>query len=847
VKIIRRLWYLLRQREIERELAEEIEAHRQMSGETSGDPRAMGNVTRAREEARAVWIWPWLQSVWQDSAYAVRNLRRDRGFALLTLAALGSAIGIAITLFTVYNGVALRPWPVKDPGRVVKIFSSDPRHIIPGSGGGVGITEYRYFAEHTKAFTGLAAMRDERVHFGFEAFGKSSWAALVPGDYFRLLGVGMQLGRGFLAEEDRVESPEAVAVLGYTCWRDHFGSDLGIIGKQIRLEDLPFTVVGVAPESFTGTSEGGGRYDVYLTLPALLLLHPAESWARQVLTDPRDCCDSLLGRLSAGVSRTQAAAELEVLDGQFRAARAVLGRAGFVLAGSAMLDNPNGWPEVLATFVLMFTGTTLIMLLACANVGNLLIARASARQKEIQIRRAIGAGRARIVRQLMTESLLLALGASGIGLLLAYKLPLFVVTQFGDIPPVRLTPDGTVLAYAVALAAFTCICFGLAPALHATRANFSSRLPLRNVLLAAQVTLTVILLSGAGLMLRAVADLRNRDPGFAIDGVSMIEFELPSRSLGPAHMQAIYSRLSSELPRRVALTVLDPLSTAYRAADFRPSGTPETARSLVNRQDVSPGYFDVLRIPIVAGRDFQSGDETRKLVLVNETLAHRYWKGQDPIGKTVLSAGGIAREVVGVVKDAHAVNLDRVEPTIYLPLSGWTIPKVLVNSNDAGVVQSVAAVMHEMEPRARMQVTPLRENLDRQLRGPRLGAELAGALGLFALILATVGMSGVFAYVVQQRTKEIGIRMALGARPTQAVRLVLGTSSRAVFVGLFAGFAIALPASRLLRSFLYGASARDPVAYLSVAGILTIAGIAASYIPARRAARVDPATTLRHE
>jgi putative ABC transport system permease protein len=844
VKIIRRLRYLLRQRAIERELAEEIEVHRQMSGETSGDPRAMGNVTRAREEARAVWIWPWLQSVWQDMAYAVRNLRRHKGFALLALAALGAAIGIATSLFTVYNGVALRPWPVKDPGRVVKIFAADPRHVL---GGGVGVVEYRYFAERRHAFAGLAILVGEGVHFGFEAFGKASFAVLVPADYFRLLGVGMQLGRGFLAEEDRVESPEAVAVLSYALWRNHFGSDQGIIGKQVRIEDMPFTVVGVAPESFTGTSESGARSDVYLTLPALLLLHPAESWARQVLTDPGYCCHTLLGRLSPGVSRAQATAELEVLDRQFRAAQASKGRTTFLLAGSAMLDNPGAEPQVIAGFVLIFTGTLLVVLLACANVGNLLIARASARQKEIQIRRAIGAGRARIVRQLMTESLLLALGASGIGLLIAYKLPLFVVAQFGELPPTRLTPDGTVLGYAIALAAFTCIFFGLAPALHATRANFNSRLPLRNVLLAAQVALSVILLASAGLMLRAVADLRHRDPGFAIDGVSVVAFELPVRSLGSARMQAIYSRLSSDLPRRVALTVTDPLSNSYREADFRPSGTPEAARSVVNRQDVSPGYFDVLRIPLVAGRHFQSGDEARRVVLVNETLAHRYWNGQDPVGKTVLAVDGVAREVVGVVKDAHAVTLERVEPTIYLPLSGWTIPKALIHSNDAGIVQSIAAVMREMEPRTRMQVTPLRDNLDRQLRGRRLRAELAGALGLFALILATVGISGVFAYVVQQRTKEIGIRMALGARPAQAVRLVLGTSSRAVFVGLFAGFAIALPASRLLRSFLYGASALDPVAYLSVAGILAVAGIAASYIPARRAARVDPATTLRHE
>ncbi|HEY6341033.1 MAG TPA: ABC transporter permease [Bryobacteraceae bacterium] len=329
MKIIRRLRYLFRQRAIERELAEEIEVHHQMSG----DPRSMGNMTRAREEARAVWIWPWFQSVWQDIAYAVRNLRRHKGFAFLALAALGAAIGIATSLFSVYNAVARRPWPVKDPASMVKIFSTDPRHIRSGAVGGVGIVEYRYIAEHTHAFAGLASLRDEPVRFGFEPFGKASWAELVPGDYFRLLGVGMQFGRGFLAEEDRIESPEAVAVLSYTFWRDHFGSDSGIIGKQAHIEDLPFTVVGVALESFTGTSEGAGRYDVYLPLPALLLLHPAESWPRQVLSNAGFCCDSLIGRLSPGVSRVQAAAELEVLDGQFRAAERLEGRATFFLAG----------------------------------------------------------------------------------------------------------------------------------------------------------------------------------------------------------------------------------------------------------------------------------------------------------------------------------------------------------------------------------------------------------------------------------------------------------------------------------------------------------------------------------
>jgi len=841
VKILRRLRYLLRQRQQERELAEEIEFHRRMSG----DPRAMGNITRAREEARAVWIWPWLQSVWQDAGYAIRNLRRQPGLALLALAALGFAIGINTSLFTVYNAVAIRPWPVKDPERVVKIFSTDPRHEARMFGG-IGIAESRYFASQSRAFSGVAATRQEPVHFGFESFGTPSWAAFVSGNSFRVLGFRMHLGRGVLPEEDRAQSPEAVAVLSFAFWRDRFGSDLSLVGKQVHIDEVPFTVVGVTPEDFTGASDGGGRQDVYLPYPALLLLHPTEQWPRDLLTDAEYCCEFAFGRLVPGVSRSQAAAELEVLDRQFRTSQGT-GSRTFTLADSAMFNNPGRKRQMAAAFTLMFTAGMLVVLLACANVGNLLVARASARQKEIEIRRAIGAGRARIVRQLMTESLLLALGASALGLAIAYKLPLVLLNRIGEPGALRLAPDRVVLAYATALAVFACFSFGLAPALHATRAVASRRLPLRNLLLAAQVTLSVVLLMGAGLMLRSLADLRNRDPGFAIEGVSTIAFELPARSYDGAHTQAFYRQLIGAAPGgHFGLTEREPLGNSFAQTDFRPARTPETSRSLIDFQVVTGSYFDVLHIPILAGRNFTLSDKGRNVVLINETLARRFWNGQNPVDKTIVSRQ-IAREIVGVVRDAHTTNLDQLEPIFYVPFTGFAIPKVLVASNDSATVESIGIAVTRLEPRARMQAAPLRNNLDRWLRGPRLGAQLAGALGLFALILATVGMAGVSAYAVQQRTREIGIRMALGARPAQVVRLVLSGSSRAVVIGLVAGFAIALPASRLLRNVLYGVSPLDPVAYLSVALILAIAGLAASYAPARRATRVDPLTALRHE
>lgn len=254
MRLLRRLRYLLQQRKVEAELAEEIEHHSHMSG----DGRAMGNITRAREDSRAVWIWPWLQSVWQDVAYAGRNLRRAPGFTLVALLTLGTAIGLNTSFFTVFNALALRPWPVSDPQRIVKVFATDPRRPN-ASGGGLGIAEYRFFAEHARAFSGFAATFGQSVRFGFEPFGRSSQAALVGGDHFRVLGIEMHLGRGFLPEEDRLEAPEAVAVLSYSYWRDYFGSDPAILGRRVPLNEIPFTIVGVTPENFLGTADGGGR------------------------------------------------------------------------------------------------------------------------------------------------------------------------------------------------------------------------------------------------------------------------------------------------------------------------------------------------------------------------------------------------------------------------------------------------------------------------------------------------------------------------------------------------------------------------------------------------------------
>ena len=430
MKFLRRLDYWLHRDKRDAELAEELEFHRSMT------PDTLGNTTNAREDARAVWISPWLESVLQDLRYALRNLRRQPGFTLVALLTLGAALGLNTSFFTVFDAVALRLWPVKDPARVVKLISQSERTRRPR---GFSVAEFRYFAERAKSFSAVVAMSDGPVRLGFEAFGKTSSAMFVSGNYFQALGVPMDRGRGFMPDEDRLDSPVDVAVLSYPLWRDHYGSDPVIVGKQIHLDQIPFTVVGVASEAFTGTSSG--REDLWVPLPSMQSLR-LQGDTREFLRSPNDCCTPLAARLAPGVSRAQAEAELTVLTRQFHQ-QYKLEPARVLLTDASLLAGHSKRKNFMAVFALMFAGLTMVLLLACANVSNLLIARAAARQREIEVRRALGAGRGRIVRQLLTEGLVLALGASVLGIALAWKLPQYVFALLGDGPNVRLTPDAT--------------------------------------------------------------------------------------------------------------------------------------------------------------------------------------------------------------------------------------------------------------------------------------------------------------------------------------------------------------------------------------------------------------------
>ncbi|HUD99182.1 MAG TPA: ABC transporter permease, partial [Bryobacteraceae bacterium] len=565
MKLIRRLQYLFRSRRMERDLAEEMEFHRTMvqgdlegSGLSAPDAalagrRAMGASTQMREEARAVWMWPWLESVVQDAVYAARSLRRQPGFALVAIVVLACAIGLNTSLFTVYNAVALRPWPVPDPARVVRVFGfvrNPPKGL--DNYRGFSVLEYRYMAEHTRSMAGLFLTRGEAGLLLEQ--GKARYV-FVSGNYFQTLGVGMERGRGFLPEEDRTDAPEAVAVISYSAWQDRFGGDANIIGRRVRMQDSPFVVVGVTPPDFGGTAPE--RTDLWLPLASMAILYPGDSWAQKFLHDTHSCCGEVSGRLAPGRSREQARAELSLLTAEY--SRQVKETSdGVVLAGTALLGSPATKGEIRAVFGLMFVGVLLVLLLACANVGNLLLARGAARHREIGVRLSLGAGRMRVVRQLLTESLVLAMAAGVLGVALAWILPGPLLRNVAGEVSFRLNPDATVLAYTFALASLACVACGLAPALAATRGSFHDALQqrrgaargavsLRSSLLAIQVCVSVMLLVGAGLLIRGIQRARATDPGFAVQDTDSVTIDLPASAYPQPAIRTFYQTLSQSL------------------------------------------------------------------------------------------------------------------------------------------------------------------------------------------------------------------------------------------------------------------------------------------------------------
>jgi predicted permease len=855
-----------RRARLEAELKEEMETHLLLkqeeylrSGFNERDARFaairdMGNTTLMVEESRSVWVTRWIESFFQDVAYGLRGLRRNPAFSLTAILSLGLAIGFNTSYFTVFNAAVLRPWPIANPDRVYTAWSVDPQVSGARSFGGFGLVEARLLAQSARNISGLAMQRGEQIQLG-EVAGDARPALFVSGNYFRLLGAPMAAGRGFMDGEDSIDDPQNVAVISHKLWSHRFAADSSVLGRTVKINGIPFTVVGVAAEEFTGTM--AGAVDFYLPMASLLAISTNDpEWARGFLTRPGYCCAQLAVRLADGASPAQVESELDSIHRQFLRSHAKkesalrLERTAFATPGQRIKLTP--------LFSLFFLAVTFVLLLACANVANLTLARAAARQRELGIRLSIGASRMRIVRQLVTESLLLALAGGALGIGVANWLPR-IIFDFGVQEPLafHLRPDTTVLAYALVIACAAAILSGLAPALHATRADrtrlfhaapaaVTSRFSLRGAMLTVQVTLSVVLLAGAFLMLRATDYARTMDLGFRIEGVSQAQVQFPVSAFSAEHVEQTVDSLGDVWSsRHLAVTSNPPMSYISNSWGVVPPGSPAgAAEESVPYVDVTPGYFDVLNIPILHGRNFNATDRGRNVLIVNQKLARAFWPSGGAVGR-LLKIGGATFEVIGMARDAMTASPGELQPTIYRPFSGRTAFLLWKREeNDASALQSQ---LQRLDPRIRLETTTLAESRDRRLRGSKTSFWLTGGLGTFALSLAAIGIFGAFSFAVEQRRQEIGIRLSLGARTAQVLRTVLSSSSKAVSLGLAIGLILALALSRLLADHLYGLSPLDPLSYFAVLVVVVVSAALASWSPALRATRIDPAASLRSE
>jgi predicted permease len=870
----RRLRARLRYRRFDTDLDEELAFHQAMKRDAvardsdgldvdavaARTAREMGNVTLAREAARAVWIAPWIDSVRQDLAYAARSLRRQPSFTIAALTALVLALGLNTSMFTVFNAVGIRQWAVADPSRVVVIFDQRPNRLASG----FSFAEYRYFRDHARTFSGVVAFREGyQAQIGEDdASSTRAGMTFVSGNFFDVMGVPTVVGRTFLPDDDRHTAPQAVVMLGYGFWQSRFGGDPAVIGRPLRVNGTAFTIVGVVASGYASVQDMPLPAAVWLPIAAMPLVSNDPASDRALLEDPSNCCTPVAGRLAPGVSRDRARRELDLLSRDFRTSfrqdvtHPVL-RSTQLLA----MQKDNRFSVI---FALMFAATTLVLLLACANVGNLFIARAFARQREIAIRLSLGASRIRVIRQLLTESLLLSALAGAMGVVIAYVVPGAILqASFGDnnYSPGMARPDWRLIVFTSAISLLACLLFGLIPAMRGTRIKASTLtggratapgFSLRGGLLAVQITISLILLVSAALLARSVRQLSAQNPGFTIDGVTMATVQMPAFGYDKPRLGAFARELAAALENRAdlqpaALTAITPLAPGRSVSAVRLPGEPENQGRSIQQHRVSPEYFGVLDIPIVGGRGFTNQDDGHDVAIINQMMARELWPNENPIGRKFITKNPI--EVIGIARDAHTTDLHRVDSMFYSPLTADFVPRVLIKQrpDTAGIdiASALRTVVQHLDPRANVTVEPLRVSYDRWLATTRFSSGLATGIALLALVLAAIGVFGVFAYLVQERTREIGLRMAIGAQPRQVVMFVFRSTAWATLGGLGVGLIGSFASSRLLAGQLFGISPFDPIAYGIAGATLALAAALATYIPARRATRIDPITALR--
>jgi predicted permease len=859
--------------------------------------RAYGGIEQVKELHRDARSFIWIEQMLQDLRYACRNLARNPGFTVVVVLTLTLGIGVNATLFSAYNAVALKPLPVADPNEVMRL----ERWFQHGYRGDIqyafSYPEYAYCRDHNDVFSGLvAASWPDQVLV--ETVG--STPALPPGmaavqlvsaNYFSDLGITSQLGRTFMPDEDRVPGANAVTVISYTFWQRRLHGDRQVLGSNLKVNGTALTIIGIAPEKFTGTSTLPQVPDLWVPLSMQVQLIPGSDWRHQ----PENPQLQILARLNASTTVKHAQAEADSLIRQFASTFKPRDKTiATTLQRTAFFGNTDDIRfKAFTTALMMLVGS--VLLVACVNVGNMLLARGAARHREIGMRLALGASRGRIIRQLLSESLLLAL-LGGIGGLLASiwttKLLWISIQQiFTGLFPgsvvfhLDVSPDVRVFAYALALSLLTGILFGLSPALQFSRPDLAlavrdegaslgwreGRSRMRGLLVTAQVAVSMMLLIGTGLLLRGLMRSQAVDPGFETQHVLLLSADFGS-SLDKS--VALERRLISQLQtlpgvKSAALGAIPLLATWTPPIVIQGRGASQTkprARTLASY--ASDTYFNTLSIPLLRGRGFtpREAASSSHVAVISESTARRFWPGEDPLGKLFkldlnFRDDFTQFQVVGVAKDIRFTNLTRIDPAhVYLPTGTKSFYSILVRAQGdpqvamASIRVAVQALDRNLLPSLWLR-TIEKGPLSLQKSLAQTYAIYAGILAFLALMLAAVGIYGVMAYLVNQRVAEIGVRMALGATAMNVLKVIVVQGLWPTFAGIGVGIMGAAALSWVLHTsltfpgssdFFYGVPFYDPPTFLGLAGFFAIVAIIASFAPAKRAIAVDPAVALRY-
>ena len=847
-------------------------------------------------------------SLWRtflrDLNFALRTLRRTPGFTLVAVLTLALGIGANTAIFTLLNQVLLRLLPVKDPHSLVMLTMRGKHYGSNWGSNAISYPMYKDFKEHNEVFSGMMARFPTYASVTLGNASERVKAELVSGSYFDVLGVTTAIGRPFTADDDKTKDGHPLVILSYNYWRDKFGAKPDVIGSTILVNNNKMTIIGVSQAGFDGV-ELSDPPSIFVPMMMQLELMPGN---KDMLTNRRNRWVNVFGRLKPDVSSEKAKAslqpfmhsmlEMEVKEEAFRNA-SPYDREQFLKCWMDVLPGSQGRQNVqrgLSTplWVLMAT-TGMVLLIACANIANLLLARATRRQKEMAIRLAIGASRGRIISQLLIEMLVLAMAGGALGLMLAFWADKALMSVYLPADSARLnittSPDLRVLLFTFGVSALTALAFGLVPALQTTKPNVGTVLKdeasavvgsgnkgLRKSLVVVQVALSLLLLIGAGLFLRSLNNLSQLGPGF--NAARLIGFEIDPSLNGytPEHGKLAYRELTESLKSLpgvegvglASMRILenDEWDSSMTVEGYSPDKPDDRAEPYMN--SISPKYFAALGVPIVSGRDFTDADSREvkhgndaddfapATVMINETFARKFFPGRDPIGRH-LGFGSdpgtkTDMEIIGVVKDIKYTSLrDEIPPQAYVPylasrgVGGMTV-YVRTTADPKTMMNLIREKVRDLD--ANMPIFDMRttdEQIQNSLSAERMIASLSTVFGLLATILAAVGLYGLMAYNVVQRTREIGIRMALGAAQGDVVWMVMRDVLILVGIGIAVGVPAALALTSVVRSQLYGLTGHDPMTLVLATVGLAVIAFAAGYIPAVRASRLDPMRALRYE